>query len=283
MTQAEIIDPQTMPFPYLRGEGCGNTFIIFDCLEFSTEIVDRIIKEAHPLLIKEGRDDALILKKEYQDAGKLVLSMIVLEPDHSIAEFCGNGARVVTCYLKHKFGDQNIAYYLKTSRGLRQVWWDEDAFHVSMGKTRLSSSHNRFLTQDVEKLTLGLGIRQFTFFLTETMEPHLVTFDEIHEAELYDLGLYLNQHQRSYFPLGINLNKAEILTGNSLRVTTFERGVNRITAACGTGATSCALLAAAVGRIKGKQDVRVVLKGGAITIHPSKGGSVMSGPAAIEF
>ncbi len=58
-----------------------------------------------------------------------------------------------------------------------------------------------------------------------------MTFDEIDENELLDLGLCLNKHQRHFFPLGINLNKAEVLSPNSLRVTTFERGVNRITAA----------------------------------------------------
>src|SRR5262245_39278631 len=84
------------PLPYIKGEGSGNTFLIFDCLETSHEVVNDIIKGAHESLLKEQRDDALILKTEQHDSQRLILTMIVLEPDQSIAEFCGNGARVVS-------------------------------------------------------------------------------------------------------------------------------------------------------------------------------------------
>lgn len=269
-------------FTYIRGEGCGNTFLIFDCLGFSKEAVNIALNEAHSLLLKEGCDDALILKRESETKEKLVLSMIVLEPDRSIAEFCGNGARVVSCYLQHKLGNNNLNFYLKTSRGLRKIWWENQTFFVEMGKTRLRSSNSKFFSPQYQTFSLGLGLRQFNFFWTETLEPHLVTFDEIDEDELFNLGLYLNLHQRKFFPLGINLNQAKILSETSLQVITFERGVNRITAACGTGATSSAILAKERGLIKGPK-ITVLLKGGFMQIHPKKDGAIMSGPASIEM
>lgn len=270
------------PFPYIRGEGCGNTFLIFDCLETSHEAFNDIMKGAHESLLKEKRDDALILKTEQRDSQRLVLTMIVLEPDQSIAEFCGNGARVVSRFLQHKFGDKKMEYYLKTSRGMRKVWWDKNTFFVDMGKTSLYLNSNKFLTPKIETFTLGLGMKKFTFFWTETMEPHLVTFEAIDEDELEDLGLYLNYHQRDFFPLGINLNKAEITSKSTLTVTTFERGVNRITEACGTGSTSCAMLAKALGHLEINGSVTITLKGGEIKIHPKRDGAIMSGPANIE-
>lgn len=276
-------DLHTPRLPYLKGEGCGNTFLVFDCIETSSESFDIIIQEAYQSLITEKRDDALILKKVQQDADRLILSMVVLEPDQSIAEFCGNGARVVSCYLQHKFGEQKMKYYLKTSRGTRRIWWHDDTFYVDMGKTNFQFHGNKFFQQKLKTFTLGLGLRQFTFFWTETLEPHLVTFDAIEDEELHDLGFYLNHHQRDFFPLGINLNKAEIIAEKRLNVTTFERGVNRITAACGTGATSCAMLAKTINLIKGNESVPVSLKGGSLMIHPKRGGAVMSGPANIEF
>lgn len=270
------------PFPYIRGEGCGNTFLIFDCLETSHEAFNDIMKGAHESLLKEKRDDALILKTEQRDSQRLVLTMIVLEPDQSIAEFCGNGARVVSRFLQHKFGDKKMEYYLKTSRGMRKVWWDTNTFFVDMGKTSLYLNSNKFLTPKIETFTLGLGMKKFTFFWTETMEPHLVTFEAIDEDELQDLGLYLNYHQRDFFPLGINLNKAEITSKSTLTVTTFERGVNRITEACGTGSTSCAMLAKALGHLEINGSVTITLKGGEVKIHPKRDGAIMSGPANIE-
>lgn len=268
--------------PYILGEGCGNTFLIFDCLDLPHVAIQSIMQKAHAALLKEARDDALILRQEYLDEDKLVLTMIVLEPDQSIAEFCGNGARVVGRYLKHKFGDRKRDYYLQTSRGMRRLWWKGDVFHVDMGVTKLHSTKGKFFHLQDDTFRLGLGMRQFHFFWTETLEPHLITFDDISEKELCDLGLYLNQHQRNFFPFGVNLNKAEVLSSDMLRVTTFERGVNRITAACGTGATSCVMLAKSKGRVGQNCNIQVLLKGGVIIIHPRKRGAIMSGPAYIN-
>ena len=275
------VNRTSLPSP-VKGEGCGNTFLIFDCLEATDFALEDVVREAHACLIDEGRDDALILRNEYEDAQKLVLTMIVLEPDGSIAEFCGNGARVVSCYLQQKFEGQERIFHLKTSRGMRRVWGDNGIYHVEMGKTLLRSSNNKFFNPNLETFHLGLGMRQFTFFWTETLEPHLVTFDAIEENELRDLGLYLNHHQRNFFPQGINLNRVQINSGKSLSVITFERGVNRITEACGTGATSCAMLAKAMGYIDKSEKIEVSLKGGAITIYPRNGNAVMSGSASIE-
>lgn len=267
---------------YLRGDGCGNTFIIYDCLETAPEAVDSVIREAHARLIAEKRDDALILKKEYHNLQKYVLKMIVLEPDGSIAEFCGNGARVVSRYLQRKFGNQKMRYYLKTSGGLRKIWWQDNLFYVDMGKTQWHLSKTAFLKPKLETFTLGLGIKQFTFYWTETMEPHLVTFDAMKHDELHDLGFYLNHQQRHYFPLGINLNMAQVTSDCSLSVVTYERGVNRITAGCGTGATSCAMLALEMGLLAKNKDVTVSLKGGFIMIQPKEERAIMFGPANIE-
>jgi diaminopimelate epimerase len=278
--QQQALDFQVPALAYIRGEGCGNTFLIFDWLDSSCEVSPETIQAVHSVLIKENRDDALILRKEYQNERQLILTMTVLEPDQSIAEFCGNGARVVTRYLQHKIGNPQLDYFLKTSQGLRKIWWENNQFFVDMGITKLHFRKSKFFRSTT--FTLGLGVRQFTFFWTETLEPHLVTFDDIHENELMDLGCYLNLHQREFFPYGINLNKAEVLSESSLRVTTFERGVNRITAACGTGSTSCAMLARSQGRIKGNKPVIILLKAGTLTIQLKNRGSVMSGPANIE-
>lgn len=273
------INPKLNP---IKGEGCGNTFLIFDCLEKDPSVLEEIKSHAHQILIEEKRDDALILIKEYENQQKLILKMVVLEPDGSIAEFCGNGARVVSCYLHKKF-KQKRTFYLKTSKGVRKVWKQNEAYYVEMGPTYLHYSSNKFLKRKLETFQLGLGIKLFTFFWTETLEPHLITFDMIEENELRDLGLYLNHNQRDFFPLGINLNRVKLNSNNTLSVMTFERGLNRITAACGTGATSSVILAQALGYIKKKQKIEVVLKGGRITIYPKNGKAIMSGPATVNF
>lgn len=266
-------------FQSIKGEGCSNTFLVYDCLDH--ESYDHVLQEAHASLLKSKRDDALILIKVRESRDELVMKMLVLEPDGSLAEFCGNGARVIARYLKHRFGDNKRNYFLKTSKRMCRLWWEEDNYFVDMGKTSIKGFKSHFLNVHLEGLKLGLGLKFYQFFLTETMEPHLVTFDSISEKELHDLGEYVNGSQRDFFPLGINLNQA-VVSGNGLQVITYERGVNRITAACGTGATSSAWLARATRRING-DSIIVEMKGGSVKILIVKGRSILTGPAHIEL
>lgn len=87
--------------PYLRGEGCLNTFILFDLINNPALYTEIFIARALQALHAEGADDALILMPTDRNN---VIIMHVLEPDGSFANFCGNGARVVAAYLIKQFG-----------------------------------------------------------------------------------------------------------------------------------------------------------------------------------
>lgn len=275
--------PLSPSISYVKGEGCGNTFLIFDFLDITGDATQDVFQKAHAALLQEKRDDALILQKEYEDADQLILKMIVLEPDQSIAEFCGNGARVVSCYLQMKYGLTKKSIFLQTTRGKRKIWWQDDNYFVDMGKTILHFRESKFFAPQLKNMILGLGFRQFSFFWTETMEPHLVTFDAISEEELQTLGMYLNLQQRELFPLGANVNKVEIIDHEHLKVTTFERGVNKITNACGTGSTSSVMLAKELGHVQPSGNISVETKGGTIMVQPRKDHAIMYGPAKIDF
>lgn len=62
---------------------------------------------------------------------------------------------------------------------------------------------------------------------------------------LRQIGLYLNQHRRDLFPKGINVNIARILRNGAtvLEYRSFERGINKETLSCGTGAVAAAFIA----------------------------------------
>jgi len=92
---------QSLRIPYLYGDGCQNTFIIFDLLAYPHYFTDTFIENAHKALLREERDDALILLPT-TDSDTVIMK--VLEPDGSFANFCGNGARVIAAYLYKQFG-----------------------------------------------------------------------------------------------------------------------------------------------------------------------------------
>ncbi|HRD66638.1 MAG TPA: diaminopimelate epimerase [Candidatus Competibacter sp.] len=107
-------------------------------------------------------------------------------------------------------------------------------------------------------------------YMTFTGEPHLVFFpDECMPLELSGalfissggsnqiekrinfgswlvnhIGSYINRHYQNHFPAGINVNFARIQKStNTIQYRTYERGVDRETLACGTGAAAVAHIA----------------------------------------
>ena len=73
--------------------------------------------------------------------------------------------------------------------------------------------------------------------------PHAVHFTKhVSEMDVAALGAAVRHHAH-FAPHGTNVNFAQILSPNRLRLRTFERGVEAETLSCGTGAAAAAVLA----------------------------------------
>lgn len=90
--------------PFWRGEGCANTFIVFDLIASPELFTEDFIQKAHRALLEEKCDDALILLPTQEPR---TFVMKVLEPDGSFAQFCGNGSRVIAAYLTQRYNRTN--------------------------------------------------------------------------------------------------------------------------------------------------------------------------------
>ena len=72
------------------------------------------------------------------------------------------------------------------------------------------------------------------------------------------IGAFLNDRNRHHFPVGINVNFAQVDTERGAVVyRCFERGIDRETLACGTGAVAVAVVAKQLGYLNG-QETRVL-------------------------
>ena len=69
-------------------------------------------------------------------------------------------------------------------------------------------------------------------------------------------GRAIRNHEH-YQPAGTNANFAAVVDDHTLRVRTYERGVEDETLACGTGSVASALIAARKGLVESPVDVRV--------------------------
>ena len=71
----------------------------------------------------------------------------------------------------------------------------------------------------------------------------------------------------SFQPKGINVNFVEVLDG-SIKVRTYERGVEDETLSCGTGVTACAI--ATTKAASGKFDITIHTPGGELRVTFNK-------------
>jgi diaminopimelate epimerase len=76
--------------------------------------------------------------------------------------------------------------------------------------------------------------------------PHAIVFvPDADKAMVAQLGAEIRYHAH-FAPKGTNVNFVQVLGPNSIRVRTYERGVEGETLACGTGVTASALISARV-------------------------------------
>lgn len=215
---------------YLLAELNQNTFLIYDCLD-SQAINPDNLEEMHHQLVKEGRDDILILmdgeKMGDQYSGKVLL----LGLDGEFGEFCGNGSLCCALYLYQKYPDVQH-FKLITSHG--EVLLNKHGNHyysVTLPFPKFGLNP-KFVTNADDFGKLG----DLTY--VEMIEPHVVMKGALTDNELSNMGRELNA-KKQLFPLGINVSAWCPIDENSIYVKTYERGVQRLTKSCGTGAMSC--------------------------------------------
>lgn len=192
---------------YILYSGAGNTFAIVEQPISSREAT---------LLCEACQADGVIFPQN-------VFQMRIFNRDGSEAEMCGNGLR---CFVKFLI-ERNILrehYTIDTLAGPHKAWADEDQICV------------QFPPAHVVQWNVQIG--SFTVHYLNTGVPHAVLFVEsIDEVDVRGIGATIRYH--GSFPEGVNVDFVDPV---SLRVRTYERGVERETLACGTGVVASALV-----------------------------------------
>ena len=215
----------------LHMSGAGNDFAVLDArgktLDFETL--------SKKLCAQLGADGFLALDVSEKADFKLHF----YNPDGSRGEMCGNGARCI-CKFAYDLGIAGEAMTVETDAGLVYGWrLDETQYRVQLNNPGLVDLQ---CLPDAAYVELGdPGI------------PHSVT--EYPALEWADrealLPLFLKFRNSEDFPKGVNVNFYRWLTENSVRMLTFERGVEDFTLACGTGSASTAVKLWLQGKLPG--------------------------------
>lgn len=255
---------------FTKMHGAGNDYIYVDTFRFP-------ILNPHEKAIAWSAphtgigSDGLVLIGSSDVAD---FSMHIFNADGSEAMMCGNASRCIGKYVYEYGLTDKQEVTLETLSGIKML-----QLHVIDDTVKA-------VTVDMGTPTEALPVDFAGEFPFDSIQisignPHLVTFvDDIKKIDLPNIGPRLERHP--LFPGRINVEFAQIIDTNEIRMRVWERG-SGITRACGTGA--CATAAAAV--LTGRTDRRVdvVMDGGILTIDwdKSTGHLLMTGPAVKVF
>jgi diaminopimelate epimerase len=123
-------------------------------------------------------------------------------------------------------------------------------------------------------------------FFLDTGSPHLILFtDELSTLDVKSLGAALRYGEYWKPRGGVNVNFVQVLDPHTIKVRTYERGVEDETYSCGTGVTAASI----VSHLKKgtEKKVKVITLGGELQVSLEPGGLIsnilLSGPAEKVF
>lgn len=244
---------------FTKMQGAGNDFIIINNMELKlpVEKLSVISKKLCQRKVSIGADGFMVI--DYPD-GDADFKMRFYNQDGSIGEMCGNGARCISrfAYL-NKIADRKMSF--ETGAGIVKA----EVLEGRLVKVQLNNP---------EKIELNKNIvidnKEYECSYIELGNPGLphavVKYDLQHAeyTEVFEIGRKIRFYKG--FPKGANVNFFEVIDESTAIVKTYERGVEDITLACGTGSASTAVALLLKGYLKGNK-VKIIVPGGELFIE----------------
>jgi diaminopimelate epimerase len=272
------------PIPFTKGHGTGNDFVVLPDVGAGRDVTPSLVRALCDRRRGIGADGVLVVARtadhpEVADqAGIAPYFMDYRNADGSVAQMCGNGARVFVAHLL----DEGLAgtgrFHIATRGGARRVRVERDGtICVDMGPAQ-------FLDRD--DITVRPADAAADDVLASAVgvlmpNPHAVTWVD----DLAGAGALLDApHVRpaEAYPEGTNVEFVRVVGPDHIAMRVFERGVGE-TLSCGTGA--CAAAVATVrraGDAAAGQAIRVDVPGGTLTVTWRAHGDVeLRGPAQL--
>lgn len=251
---------------FVKYEGAGNDFVLIDDRAALFPIENQqLIRNMCHRQFGIGADGLILL----QNDPAADFRMRIFNSDGSEAESCGNGLRCFMLFISDLGLSQKLTKISIDGR-IVEGSFEKNKIHIAMKTPR--------------DLKLGLQIEGRELHSVDTGVPHAVQFvSKIDSINVEKEGAFLRHHP-FFQPRGTNVNFVERQSDGSIRVRTFERGVEGETLACGTGAAAVAVIASQVSQAK--SPVRLIFSGGEIEISFQKedfSDLKMAGPARRVF
>ena len=238
-------------------QATGNDFVVVDKIAQSSKLkaqsLSKLAKELCNRRFGIGADGLLLLEK----SKKCDFKMRIFNPDGSEPEMCGNGLRCVAVFAhKNKIAPAKMS--VETKAGILNAEVKGKGVKINMTPP----------TSVKPGLDVSVDGKNYQIHYVDTGVPHLVYYvDGLDDADVYNLGRKLRYHGL-FKPKGANVNFVKTQSKDSIKIRTYERGVEGETLACGTGAVASAIISSLIKSLK--PPVRVQTKGGLLKVYFDK-------------
>jgi diaminopimelate epimerase len=262
-------------------QACGNDFVVVDHasgVPAGAEIDATLARRIADRRFGVGCDQLLWLRPGGEGAAA---SVVIFNPDGSVAEMCGNGMRAIGVHLARRGADPGRSEYrvrVEAGKSAVDVAIDLRGRYpeVALGVPRVIRAAER-LDPHGEFARVEIG------------NPHAVFFGDparVERVALETEGAAIETH--ASFPNRTNVEFAAVLDRRRIRVRVWERGAGA-TLACGSGACAVVAAAEAKGLVDAGASIEVVLPGGSVFVRleagwrEGRGQALLSGPAEDVF
>lgn len=214
-----------MKFAFSKYQGAGNDFILFDDREniFPSQkrgLISRLCHRQYGV----GADGLILLQKStHADA-----RMRVFNADGSEAAMCGNGLRCLFRFMQ-ELGICTQSAQIETTYALFRCMQSGEEVGVLHPLPKVVQSNMQLGSYQCDIIDSGV--------------PHALVFvDHIACVDVFNEGRKIRFHPH-FSDLGVNVTFIQPVLEDELCIRTYERGVERETLACGTGAIAAACAA----------------------------------------
>lgn len=255
-----------MQIHFSKYHGAGNDFILIDDRNLDFQSYDqKLISQMCHRRFGIGADGLILL----QNHSDFDFEMKYYNSDGLEGSMCGNGGRCIVQFAKDlNLIDKSCSFMAVD--GLHKAELFEDGIKLSMVNVN--------------------GFRKWeTHLFLDTGSPHLLIFrDSIDTVDVIKEGRAF-RYNKSIAENGCNVNFIEIMAANSIKIRTYERGVEDETWACGTGAIASAMAYVIQSeRVEKSCEIEVNAKGGKLKVSFQKENEkftqiVLSGSAKIIY
>ena len=209
-----------MTVEFYKYHGTGNDFVLIDnrSLFFdknNTELISKICSRHFGV----GADGLILLEND----NLYDFKMIYFNSDGKQTSMCGNGGRCIISFAKKLNIIDDKANFMAID-GIHEGIINNNLIKIKMNTV-----------SEIQNINTG--------FLLDTGSPHFVKFcDSIDNINVFEVGREL-RNNKEISEDGVNINFTEVIDNSSIKVRTYERGVENETLSCGTGVIASALSA----------------------------------------